>query len=55
MSFTQEYVPERIRKVEKRLEENQFDIDAWNTLIRDAQVNKTFSTLGNGYGTAPIF
>jgi len=33
-----EYMPERIRKVEKRLEENPYDIDSWNTLVRDAQV-----------------
>jgi len=31
-------MPERIRKVEKRLEENPYDIDSWNTLVRDAQV-----------------
>nr|CAB3234132.1 cleavage stimulation factor subunit 3 [Phallusia mammillata] len=33
-----ESLPERIRKVERRLEENAYDIDAWNTLIRDAQM-----------------
>ena len=33
-----DYVPIKIRKLEQRLEENEYDMEAWNSLIRDAQV-----------------
>nr|XP_002126480.1 cleavage stimulation factor subunit 3 [Ciona intestinalis] len=32
-----EYMPERIRKLETRVGENEFDVEAWNGLIREAQ------------------
>uniref|UniRef100_UPI00358F54D8 cleavage stimulation factor subunit 3 isoform X2 n=1 Tax=Myxine glutinosa TaxID=7769 RepID=UPI00358F54D8 len=32
-----EYVPEKVKKAEKKLEDNDFDIDAWSILIREAQ------------------
>ncbi|XP_077568730.1 cleavage stimulation factor subunit 3 isoform X3 [Stigmatopora nigra] len=33
-----EYVPEKVKKAEKKLEENPYDLDAWSILIREAQV-----------------
>jgi cleavage stimulation factor subunit 3 len=32
-----EYVPEKVKKAEKKLEENPYDLDAWSILIREAQ------------------
>uniref|UniRef100_A0A8D3DXW9 Cleavage stimulation factor subunit 3 n=1 Tax=Scophthalmus maximus TaxID=52904 RepID=A0A8D3DXW9_SCOMX len=32
-----EYIPEKVKKAEKKLEENPFDLDAWSILIREAQ------------------
>uniref|UniRef100_A0A6Q2WW02 Suppressor of forked domain-containing protein n=1 Tax=Esox lucius TaxID=8010 RepID=A0A6Q2WW02_ESOLU len=34
---TAEYVPEKVKKAEKKLEENPYDLDAWSILIREAQ------------------
>ncbi|XP_039254764.1 cleavage stimulation factor subunit 3-like isoform X1 [Styela clava] len=34
-----EYVPERIRKIEKKLETSPYDVESWNSLIREAQTN----------------
>ncbi|RMB97887.1 hypothetical protein DUI87_25365 [Hirundo rustica rustica] len=36
-SRTAEYVPEKVKKAEKKLEENPYDLDAWSILIREAQ------------------
>ncbi len=33
-----EYIPEKVKKAEKKLEENPSDLDAWSILIREAQV-----------------
>lgn len=33
-----EYIPEKVKKAEKKLEENPYDLDAWSILIREAQV-----------------
>lgn len=33
-----EYVPEKVKKAEKKLEDNPYDLDAWSILIREAQV-----------------
>ncbi|GAB6030297.1 Cleavage stimulation factor subunit 3 [Chamberlinius hualienensis] len=33
-------VPDKVRKAEKKLEENQYDMDAWSVLVRDAQTKK---------------
>nr|XP_032813917.1 cleavage stimulation factor subunit 3 [Petromyzon marinus] len=33
----QEYVPEKVKKAERKLEDNPFDIEAWSVLIREAQ------------------
>lgn len=33
----QGYIPDKVKKAEARLEEDNFDTDAWNVLIRDAQ------------------
>ena len=33
-----DYVPEKVKKAEKKLEENPYDLDAWSILIREAQV-----------------
>lgn len=41
LSFLQaapEYIPEKVKKAEKKLEENPYDLDAWSILIREAQV-----------------
>uniref|UniRef100_A0A672GFG7 Cleavage stimulation factor subunit 3 n=1 Tax=Salarias fasciatus TaxID=181472 RepID=A0A672GFG7_SALFA len=32
-----EYIPEKVKKAEKKLEENPYDLDAWSILIREAQ------------------
>uniref|UniRef100_A0A8C5AWP6 Cleavage stimulation factor, 3' pre-RNA, subunit 3 n=1 Tax=Gadus morhua TaxID=8049 RepID=A0A8C5AWP6_GADMO len=32
-----DYVPEKVKKAEKKLEENPYDLDAWSILIREAQ------------------
>ncbi|XP_031756596.1 cleavage stimulation factor subunit 3 [Xenopus tropicalis] len=32
-----EYVPEKVKKAEKKLEDNPYDLDAWSILIREAQ------------------
>uniref|UniRef100_A0A4X2LHM5 Suppressor of forked domain-containing protein n=1 Tax=Vombatus ursinus TaxID=29139 RepID=A0A4X2LHM5_VOMUR len=32
-----EYVPEKVKKAEKKLEKNPYDIDAWSILIQEAQ------------------
>ncbi|XP_051824428.1 cleavage stimulation factor subunit 3-like [Antechinus flavipes] len=32
-----EYVPEKVKKAEKKLEENPYDLSAWSILIREAQ------------------
>ncbi|XP_051953719.1 cleavage stimulation factor subunit 3 [Xyrauchen texanus] len=32
-----EYIPEKVKKAEKKLEENLYDLDAWSILIREAQ------------------
>uniref|UniRef100_A0A8C1PKT5 Cleavage stimulation factor subunit 3 n=2 Tax=Cyprinus carpio TaxID=7962 RepID=A0A8C1PKT5_CYPCA len=41
MSFSHqqaaEYIPEKVKKAEKKLEENPYDLDAWSILIREAQ------------------
>ncbi|XP_034044698.1 cleavage stimulation factor subunit 3 isoform X2 [Thalassophryne amazonica] len=34
---TAEYIPEKVKKAEKKLEENPYDLDAWSILIREAQ------------------
>uniref|UniRef100_A0AAR2IQ50 Cleavage stimulation factor subunit 3 n=1 Tax=Pygocentrus nattereri TaxID=42514 RepID=A0AAR2IQ50_PYGNA len=33
-----EYIPEKVKKAEKKLEENPYDLDAWSILIREAQI-----------------
>lgn len=33
----QEYVPEKVKKAERKLEDNPYDIEAWSVLIREAQ------------------
>uniref|UniRef100_A0A8C1HGW0 Cleavage stimulation factor subunit 3 n=1 Tax=Cyprinus carpio carpio TaxID=630221 RepID=A0A8C1HGW0_CYPCA len=33
-----EYIPEKVKKAEKKLEENPYDLDAWSILIREAQL-----------------
>uniref|UniRef100_A0AAZ3NR51 Cleavage stimulation factor subunit 3 n=1 Tax=Oncorhynchus tshawytscha TaxID=74940 RepID=A0AAZ3NR51_ONCTS len=35
--FAAEYIPEKVKKAEKKLEENPYDLDAWSILIREAQ------------------
>uniref|UniRef100_H2YS43 Suppressor of forked domain-containing protein n=1 Tax=Ciona savignyi TaxID=51511 RepID=H2YS43_CIOSA len=53
----QDYVPERIRKLESRVKDNEFDVDAWNGLIREAQTHpiekarKTFERLVTQFPT----
>ncbi|XP_060758369.1 cleavage stimulation factor subunit 3-like [Neoarius graeffei] len=37
MTLAAEYNPEKVKKAEK-LEENPYDLDAWNILIQEAQV-----------------
>uniref|UniRef100_A0A8C8AKX4 Suppressor of forked domain-containing protein n=1 Tax=Otus sunia TaxID=257818 RepID=A0A8C8AKX4_9STRI len=37
LDFAAEYVPEKVKKAEKKLEENPYDLDAWSILIREAQ------------------
>uniref|UniRef100_A0A6I8SHI8 Cleavage stimulation factor subunit 3 n=1 Tax=Xenopus tropicalis TaxID=8364 RepID=A0A6I8SHI8_XENTR len=32
-----EYAPEKVKKAEKKLEDNPYDLDAWSILIREAQ------------------
>ncbi|XP_022256823.1 cleavage stimulation factor subunit 3-like [Limulus polyphemus] len=34
------YIPDRVKKAEKHLEDNQYDVDAWSVLIRDVQNKK---------------
>uniref|UniRef100_H2YS46 Suppressor of forked domain-containing protein n=1 Tax=Ciona savignyi TaxID=51511 RepID=H2YS46_CIOSA len=52
-----DYVPERIRKLESRVKDNEFDVDAWNGLIREAQTHpiekarKTFERLVTQFPT----
>uniref|UniRef100_A0A672SYF6 Cleavage stimulation factor subunit 3 n=1 Tax=Sinocyclocheilus grahami TaxID=75366 RepID=A0A672SYF6_SINGR len=36
-SCAAEYIPEKVKKAEKKLEENPYDLDAWSILIREAQ------------------
>uniref|UniRef100_A0A667XVK1 Cleavage stimulation factor, 3' pre-RNA, subunit 3 n=1 Tax=Myripristis murdjan TaxID=586833 RepID=A0A667XVK1_9TELE len=36
-SAAAEYIPEKVKKAEKKLEENPYDLDAWSILIREAQ------------------
>uniref|UniRef100_T1J5R7 Cleavage stimulation factor subunit 3 n=1 Tax=Strigamia maritima TaxID=126957 RepID=T1J5R7_STRMM len=36
----QSYLPDKLKKAEKRLEENPYDVDAWSMIIRDAQTKK---------------
>ncbi|KAL0629083.1 hypothetical protein AAY473_002407, partial [Plecturocebus cupreus] len=45
-----EYVPEKVKKAEKKLEENPYDLDAWSILIREAQ-SLTLSPRLEGSGT----
>uniref|UniRef100_A0A8C7T1Y3 Cleavage stimulation factor subunit 3 n=1 Tax=Oncorhynchus mykiss TaxID=8022 RepID=A0A8C7T1Y3_ONCMY len=35
--YAAEYIPEKVKKAEKKLEENPYDLDAWSILIREAQ------------------
>lgn len=37
---SQGYIPDRLKKAEKRLEQKPFDVEAWSILIRDAQTKK---------------
>uniref|UniRef100_A0A8C1DWY4 Cleavage stimulation factor subunit 3 n=1 Tax=Cyprinus carpio carpio TaxID=630221 RepID=A0A8C1DWY4_CYPCA len=37
LEFAAEYIPEKVKKAEKKLEENPYDLDAWSILIREAQ------------------
>ncbi|XP_067120911.1 cleavage stimulation factor subunit 3 isoform X1 [Centruroides vittatus] len=36
----QGYIPDRVKKAEKRLEQNIYDVEAWSVLVRDAQNKK---------------
>uniref|UniRef100_A0A8C2DL55 Cleavage stimulation factor subunit 3 n=1 Tax=Cyprinus carpio TaxID=7962 RepID=A0A8C2DL55_CYPCA len=37
IALAAEYIPEKVKKAEKKLEENPYDLDAWSILIREAQ------------------
>uniref|UniRef100_A0AAY5EZS8 Cleavage stimulation factor subunit 3 n=1 Tax=Electrophorus electricus TaxID=8005 RepID=A0AAY5EZS8_ELEEL len=37
VEYAAEYIPEKVKKAEKKLEENPYDLDAWSILIREAQ------------------
>ena len=32
------FINDRIKKAEKRLEQNPYDVEAWSIIVRDAQV-----------------
>ncbi|XP_035663153.1 cleavage stimulation factor subunit 3-like [Branchiostoma floridae] len=44
----QGYIPDRVKKAEKRIEVNAFDVDAWSVLIREAQ-NQNIDKARNTY------
>lgn len=39
------FINDRIKKAEKRLEQNPYDVEAWSIIVRDAQVKFSFKLL----------